>query len=145
MRELLSCHRSGSEKWLGAQNVVLENAWIFAPEDAVADSVKAYLDFEKRLLEPIPKPDRAKTKLTDISGVWGLCSADARRMVPGCIPAAPHPNHLSSLATSVQCSCMPACKVPLIKDGLHGRHQTSSTSGVYINMEVPDWVMDNTV
>ena len=49
--------------------MTLENAWVFAPEDAIADSVKAYLDFEKRLLQPIPKPERSKFKLTDISGL----------------------------------------------------------------------------
>ncbi len=50
------------------QGIKLENAWVFAPEDAISTSVKAFLDFEKKLLEPIPKADRAKHKLTDVSG-----------------------------------------------------------------------------
>ncbi|BDA46617.1 probable 50S ribosomal protein L10 [Coccomyxa sp. Obi] len=50
------------------QGIKLENAWVFAPEDAISTSIKAFLDFEKKLLEPIPKADRAKTKLTDVSG-----------------------------------------------------------------------------
>jgi hypothetical protein len=51
-----------------AQNVKLENAWVFAPEEAIADSVKAFLAFEAALLEPIPKAERSKFTLTDISG-----------------------------------------------------------------------------
>lgn len=50
------------------KGIKLENAWVFAPEEAISSSVKAFLDFEKKLLEPIPKADRAKIKLTDVSG-----------------------------------------------------------------------------
>ena len=59
------------------RNIKLENAWVFASEDAMADSVKAFLAFEKKLLEPIPKADREKTKLTQITGAapfLALCS-----------------------------------------------------------------------
>ncbi len=41
---------------------------MFAPEDAIPASVKAFLDFEAKLLEPFPKAERAKMKLTDIAG-----------------------------------------------------------------------------
>lgn len=50
------------------EGLKLENAWVFASDDAIPGAVKAFLDFEKALLEPIPKPERAKFKLTDISG-----------------------------------------------------------------------------
>ena len=50
----------------------LENAWVFAKDDSIPGAVKAFLDFEKRLLEPIPKPDRIKVKLTDIPGTKPL-------------------------------------------------------------------------
>ena len=46
----------------------LENAWVFASDDSIPAAVKAFLDFEKRLLEPFPKPERIKLKITDISG-----------------------------------------------------------------------------
>lgn len=41
---------------------------MFAPEDAIPASVKAFLDFEAKLLEPFPKAERSKMKLTDIAG-----------------------------------------------------------------------------
>jgi large subunit ribosomal protein L10 len=46
----------------------LDNAWIFADEDALAPSVKAYLAFRDKLQERLPKEERATTKLTDVSG-----------------------------------------------------------------------------
>ncbi|KAK9812575.1 hypothetical protein WJX73_010072 [Symbiochloris irregularis] len=46
----------------------LENAWVFSGEDGVAATVKAYIEFEKQLLDKIPKKDRATAKPTDISG-----------------------------------------------------------------------------
>lgn len=47
----------------------LENAWVFAPEDAIAGSVKAYLDFEKALHADLTKEEKeAKVKRTDVSG-----------------------------------------------------------------------------
>ncbi len=62
------------------QGIKLENAWVFAPEDAISTSVKAFLDFEKKLLEPIPKADRAKYQLTDVSGAFplGFCGCLCR-------------------------------------------------------------------
>ena len=62
------------------RDIKLENAWVFANEDAMAGSIKAFLDFEKKLLEPIPKAERANVKLTEISGavsgaVRGLSAA----------------------------------------------------------------------
>jgi len=50
------------------KDIKLENAWVFANEDVMKGSVKAFLAFEKKLLEPIPKADRANTKLTEITG-----------------------------------------------------------------------------
>eukprot|EP00884_Botryococcus_braunii_P008131 jgi/Botrbrau1/17319/Bobra.0015s0067.1 len=46
----------------------LENAFIFANEDALSSSVKAFLEFEKKLLEALPREERATAKPTDISG-----------------------------------------------------------------------------
>ncbi len=46
----------------------LENAWVFADEEAISGSVKAFLDFEKKLLEPIAKEERATANVTAISG-----------------------------------------------------------------------------
>lgn len=54
------------------EGLKLENAWVFASDDAIPGAVKAFLDFEKALLEPFPKPERAKLKLTDISGVVSI-------------------------------------------------------------------------
>ena len=60
------------------RDIKLENAWVFANEDAMAASIKAFLDFEKKLLEPIPKAERANIKLTEITGA---ASAAAWRRV----------------------------------------------------------------
>lgn len=46
----------------------MENAFIFANEDALSGSVKAFLEFEKKLLEALPREERATAKPTDISG-----------------------------------------------------------------------------
>jgi hypothetical protein len=51
-----------------ATDLKLEHAWVFAPEEAIGASVKAFLDFEAKLLEPFPKAERAKMNLTDIAG-----------------------------------------------------------------------------
>ena len=48
--------------------IKLENAWVFASDDSIPAAVKAFIEFEKRLLEPIPKQERIKVKLTDIPG-----------------------------------------------------------------------------
>ena len=50
------------------EGIKLENAWVFASDDSIPAAVKAFIEFEKRLLEPIPKQDRIKVKLTDIPG-----------------------------------------------------------------------------
>jgi len=58
--------------------IKLDNAWVFAKDDSIPGAVKAFLDFEKRLLEPFPKPERAKLKLTDIpAGCMGGNKLDA--------------------------------------------------------------------
>ncbi|KAK9814411.1 hypothetical protein WJX72_005529 [[Myrmecia] bisecta] len=44
-----------------------ENAWVFIGEDCIAESVKAFMDFEAGLLAAIPKEQRASAKPTDIS------------------------------------------------------------------------------
>ena len=64
----LAAERAG-EGWEEVRPAAsLENAWVFADEDAISGSVKAYLDFEKKLLEPIPKEERAAANVTSISG-----------------------------------------------------------------------------
>jgi large subunit ribosomal protein L10 len=45
-----------------------ENAWVFADEENLSASVKAYIEFEKKLKEKLPKEQRAAAKPTDISG-----------------------------------------------------------------------------
>lgn len=45
-----------------------ENAWVFCHEDVLGDTVKAYMQFEKKLKEKLPKDQRAAAKPTDISG-----------------------------------------------------------------------------
>ncbi|DBB14809.1 hypothetical protein WJX82_009677 [Trebouxia sp. C0006] len=45
-----------------------ENAWVFCSEDCIADSVKAYHEFEKKLLEKYPKEKRKDMHPTAISG-----------------------------------------------------------------------------
>ena len=50
------------------RDIKLENAWVFANEEAMAGSIKAFLTFESKLLEPIPKAERAGVKLTEITG-----------------------------------------------------------------------------
>jgi len=64
----LAAERAG-EGWEEVRPATsLENAWVFADEEAISGSVKAYLDFEKKLLEPIPKEERAASNVTGISG-----------------------------------------------------------------------------
>lgn len=50
---------------------------MFSGEDGVADTVKAYIEFEKKLLDKIPKKDRASAKPTDVSGAWSVPSNSA--------------------------------------------------------------------
>ena len=45
-----------------------ENAWVFVNEECIADSVKSYHDFEKKLLEKYPKDKRKDMHPTAISG-----------------------------------------------------------------------------
>ena len=69
------------------EDIKLENAWVFAKDDSIPGAVKAFLDFEKRLLEPFPKPERAKLKLTDIPGTprtWCLAQTSASGILPNC-------------------------------------------------------------
>lgn len=66
------------------EGLKLENAWVFASDDAIPGAVKAFLDFEKALLEPIPKPERAKFKLTDISGVVSMLLGHSPQVVTPC-------------------------------------------------------------
>lgn len=93
-----------------AQNVTLENAWVFAPEEAIADSVKAFLAFEAALLEPIPKPERAKFTLTNISGAR-IARAHDRRLpcmqpcTVACALNATRTGHITDL-TSFACVCL---------------------------------------
>lgn len=64
----LAAERAG-EGWEEVRPAAsLENAWVFADEEAISGSVKAFLDFEKKLLEPIAKEERATANVTAISG-----------------------------------------------------------------------------
>ena len=77
------------------RDIKLENAWVFANEDALAGSIKAFLDFEKKLLEPIPKAERANVKLTEITGAaaaaaWGTPHRSVTECQRPCLlPGAP--------------------------------------------------------
>lgn len=42
------------ERWA----LQMENAWVFAHEDVLADTVKAYSKFEENLKEKLPKQER---------------------------------------------------------------------------------------
>jgi len=45
-----------------------ENAWVFVSEECIAESVKSYHDFEKKLLEKYPKEQRKDMHPTAITG-----------------------------------------------------------------------------
>lgn len=45
-----------------------DNAWLFIQEESIAESVKAYVAFEKTLLEKIPKEERDGARPLDVSG-----------------------------------------------------------------------------
>ena len=45
-----------------------ENAWVFANEEKIADTVKAYIAFETALKETVPKEQRAEFNPCDVSG-----------------------------------------------------------------------------
>ena len=83
-----------------------ENAWVFVNEECIAASVKAYYDFEKKLLEKYPREKRKEMKPTAISGkppncqictsicFWAdpslldffVVAATSRAALPGCLP-----------------------------------------------------------
>lgn len=46
-----------------------ENAWVFVNEAVIADSVKAYHNFNEKLLERYPKEKRKEMKPTAITGL----------------------------------------------------------------------------
>ena len=46
----------------------LDNAWVFSGEEGVADTVKAYLALEKKLLSYLTPEKRKTAKPIDISG-----------------------------------------------------------------------------
>lgn len=45
-----------------------DNAWLFVNEEVIAESFKAYAAFEKKLLESVPKEERATARPIDVSG-----------------------------------------------------------------------------
>lgn len=45
-----------------------DNAWLFVQEDHVAESIKAYLAFQNKLKEAVPKDERENFKLLNPSG-----------------------------------------------------------------------------
>lgn len=48
-----------------------DNAWLFIQEDVISESVKAYVDFEAKLKEKLPKEEREKARPIDVSGALG--------------------------------------------------------------------------
>ena len=45
-----------------------DNAWLFIAEDYISESVKAYVNFESKLKEKIPREEREKARPIDVSG-----------------------------------------------------------------------------
>ncbi|PSC71630.1 50S ribosomal L10 [Micractinium conductrix] len=45
-----------------------DNAWMFVNEEVISESFKAYVAFEKKLLEGVPKDERATARPLDVSG-----------------------------------------------------------------------------
>lgn len=45
-----------------------DNAWLFINEESIAESIKAWVDFETKLKEKIPKEERDKARPIDVSG-----------------------------------------------------------------------------
>ncbi|KAL4420085.1 hypothetical protein ABPG77_004350 [Micractinium sp. CCAP 211/92] len=45
-----------------------DNAWLFVNEEVISESIKAYVNFEKKLLDALPKEERATARPLDISG-----------------------------------------------------------------------------
>jgi large subunit ribosomal protein L10 len=43
-----------------------DNAWLFVNEEVIAESIKAYVAFEKKLLEGVPKEERATARPIDV-------------------------------------------------------------------------------
>jgi large subunit ribosomal protein L10 len=61
-----------------------DNAWLFIQEEQVASSVKAYLAYQSKLRDALPKDKREDFKLLDVSGGAmsgkALTSADVKRL-----------------------------------------------------------------
>lgn len=45
-----------------------DNAWLFVNEEVIAESMKAYVAFEKKLVDALPKEERATARPIDVSG-----------------------------------------------------------------------------
>ncbi|KAK9834121.1 hypothetical protein WJX84_004083 [Apatococcus fuscideae] len=59
-----------------------ENAWLFIDEDNVSKAVKAFLEFEKKLVERIPKDQRSKRPPpTAVSGGAMITAGEAGRFL----------------------------------------------------------------
>ncbi|GAB4820656.1 hypothetical protein N2152v2_007702 [Parachlorella kessleri] len=52
-----------------------DNAWLFIGEEYISESVKAYVNFESKLKEKIPREEREKARPIDVSG--GVMSGKA--------------------------------------------------------------------
>ena len=61
-----------------------DNAWLFIQEDVVADSIKAYLKFQDKVKEGLPKDQREGSTILNISGGamsgTALTQADMKRL-----------------------------------------------------------------
>lgn len=56
-----------------------DNAWLFVNEEVIAESIKAYVAFEKKLLEGVPKEERATARPIDVRcGGKGTCGTGTR-------------------------------------------------------------------
>lgn len=48
-----------------------DNAWFFMEEETISQAVKAYIDFEKKLKEALPREVRKEARPIDVSGEVG--------------------------------------------------------------------------
>ena len=61
-----------------------DNAWLFIAEDYISESVKAYVKFESKLKEKLPREEREKARPIDVSGEQqGLVEQRAGRVASG--------------------------------------------------------------
>jgi hypothetical protein len=97
-----------------------DNAWLFINEESISESVKAYLTFENKLREKLPKEERAEARPIDVSGAWRW-----RRAGGPCRGArSPHLAQASACTLYGSRGCVCNRRVQMFKNGgLEGLHR----------------------